>query len=49
MVNVKNELSYEILVRLMTEAQQAGYLTPEELATVRKLAAKEVLSQSVSD
>ena len=49
MINVRNELSYEILMRLMTEAQKAGHLTPEEFVTVRKLAAKEFLSQSVSD
>lgn len=42
-----NELRYLLVTRLLEEAAQAGFLTPEELSTAKLITAEKYLAVAV--
>ena len=40
MINVKNEIQYILVTRVLTDMTQAGFMTAEELTTAKQLAAE---------
>lgn len=47
MINVKNEIQYILVSRLLEDMAQAGFLTAEELATAQRLAVEKYCPSTV--
>ena len=46
-VNVKNELQYLLVTDLLTRAAEAGFMTADELAAAKDLAAEKYLTDNI--
>ena len=47
MIDVKNEIQYILVTRLLTDMAKAGFLTGEELATAKHLAVEKYRPSTV--
>lgn len=46
-VNVKNELQYLLVTDLLERAAEAGFMTADELAAAKNLAAEKYLTENI--
>ena len=46
-MNVKNELQYLLVTDLLTRAAEAGFMTLDELAAAKSLAAEKYLADNI--
>ncbi len=47
MINVKNEIRYILVTRLLTDMTQAGFMTAEELKAAKRLAVEKYRPSTV--
>ena len=47
MINVRNEIQYILVTRLLTDMTQAGFLTTDELRIAKRLAVKKYRPSTV--
>ena len=47
MVNVKNEIQYLLVIRLLNDMAQAGFLTADELSIAQRLAVEKYRPSTV--
>ena len=47
MINVKNEIRYILVTRLLADMTQAGFMTPEELRAAKRLAVEKYRPSAV--